>query len=65
LIFHIYSRCLSVSEQEEQKSSDMREKAIKWGGKQKVIDDLTCCEFQINYMDEVMCMLLFTLVILF
>jgi hypothetical protein len=48
----IYLRCLSVSEQGKQKSSDLRERAIKWDGKQKVTDHI-CCEL-INYTDEVM-----------
>jgi hypothetical protein len=50
----MYLRCLSVSGQGKQKSSDMRETAIKWDGKQRGIDDIICCEFRINYMDEIM-----------
>jgi hypothetical protein len=36
----MYLRCLSVSGQGKQKWSDMRERAIKWDGKQKDIDDI-------------------------
>jgi hypothetical protein len=35
----------------------MRERAIKWDGKQKVIDHVICCEFEIKYVNEVICML--------
>jgi hypothetical protein len=34
----MYLACLSVSGEGKQKSSDMRERAIKWDGKQKDID---------------------------
>jgi predicted transcriptional regulator len=54
---HIILNILSVSEQGEQKSSVMRERAIKWDGKQKVIDHIICCEFQIKYVYGVICML--------
>lgn len=49
--------CSSVSEQGEQKSSVTRERAIKWDGKQKVINHVICYEFQIKYVNEVICML--------
>lgn len=59
LWYYIHLACLSVSGQGKQKWSDMRKRTIKWDGKQKGIDDI-CCEFLINYMDEIM-VLLFSL----
>jgi hypothetical protein len=50
----MYLRCSSVSGQGKQNSNDMRERAIKWDGRQKGIDDIICYEFLINYMDEIM-----------